>query len=141
MTPVMNRSVLTIFIMGILAMVMLTMFGSFFVGKVGGAEGVHSLKEDLQQIYGSAMADKEALRVVVVMENEEPGLLIEYSPNPKLANNESALRYHTQRVMRFVLGRKFWRKRARFVTIRVTRPQKPVFELRQRNERAKKPAA
>lgn len=136
----MNRSLLTIFLMGVISMVMLSMFGSFFIGKVGGAENVVGLKNDLKQVFGAAMKDPEALKLKVVLDNEESGLLVSYEINPATAAKANSFRFHRLRVINLIYGRSFWKRRAKFVTLRIRLPGGKVHEETFRGPRSPKGA-
>jgi len=123
--------------MGIISMVILCMFGSFFIGKVGGAENVMELKKDLQQVFGPAMKDPEALRVRVVREHEETGLSISYPISPATASKDNAFRFHRQRVVNLIFGRSFWKRKARFINLKITLPDRRVHRETYRNPVAK----
>jgi len=120
----MNRSLTAIAVIGLLGTVSLMMFGSFFVGKVGGAERVADLRRDLAEVFGPTMKDPEALVVRVESREGETGLLIAYSPNDALANPKAkgSLDYQVRRLKNYVLRRDYWRKRAAFVHLRLELP-------------------
>ncbi|MEN8150282.1 MAG: hypothetical protein ABFS86_10690 [Planctomycetota bacterium] len=129
----MNRPLTTIFLMGVIGTVMLTMFGSFFVGKVGGAEKAVGLASDLREVFHPALADREALKLKVVMEGEVTGLLVSYPVAPALAKKPDAFKFHRQRVVNLIYGRSYWRDRAKFVTLRIALPGGGTYEQTYRN--------
>jgi hypothetical protein len=126
----MNRSLMIIFVMGLIATVMLSIFGSFFVGKVGGAEHITSLKAQLRDIYGVNMKDPKALTVKVTKVGEESGILVEYEPVDRLTKNDRKLEFHMQRVSGFVLGSRRLRKHTHFVVLRLHLPNGQTREER-----------
>ena len=117
-----------IFVMGIISMAMLTMMGSFLVGKVGGAERVGSLKADLVAIYGGQMEDPDTLSVRVASIEDRTGLVVEYRPKADFAKNRRAVEKQMGRVANFVLGAEYWRKRSAFVKVRANLPGGKVVE-------------
>ena len=119
-----------IFIMGVIAMLLLSMMGSFLVGRVGGAEKVGALREDLIAIFGGQMEDPKALVVRVATAEGETGLRIEYAPKPKFAGSEKTVRQQMQRIASFVLGTEYWKKHAGFVSIGVRLPAGKTLEDR-----------
>jgi hypothetical protein len=123
-----NKSLLTIFFMGIICMVVLTMFGSFFVGKVGGVENVLALRADLKQVFGSAMEDPEDLKIKVVMENDETGLLVTYAIKAATAEKKRAFEFHRRRLVNMIYGRAFWRRKAKFILLKIRLPNGRVHE-------------
>lgn len=126
----MNRSLMIIFVMGLIATVMLSIFGSFFVGKVGGAEHVTSLRAQLKGVFGVNMKDPEALQVKVKKVEDESGILVEYAPSDRISKDERRLKFHMQRVSGFVLGSRRLRKHAQFVVLRLHLPNGKTVEER-----------
>lgn len=118
----MNRSLMIMSMMGVIAMVMMTAFGSFFVGKVGGAENVAVLKRDVVGIFGSQMVDPDALAAVVRKDGETFGVELRYAIDPEIAKREKALEYHLRRVSEFVLSREATKGTAEFVVIELVLP-------------------
>jgi hypothetical protein len=115
--------------MGVIGMAMLTILGSFMVGKVGGAEKVGALRADIAAIFGSQMADPDLLTVRVVGNEGEMGLLIEYTPAKNISRSEGSIQKQMKRIASFVMGTRYWSKRAAFVTVRANRPVgKPLEE-------------
>lgn len=126
----MNRSLTIIFVMGVIGMAMLTILGSFMVGKVGGAEKVGALKADIAAIFGSQMADPALLTVRVAGKEGETGLVVEYTPAKNVSRNEESIRKQMKRIATFVMGTRYWSKRAAFVTVRANRPVGKALEER-----------
>lgn len=124
----MNRPLITTFMIGVIGMVMMTMFGSFFVGKVGGAEKVVGLENDLREVFHPAMADREALDVRIMMDGKISGLLLSYPVKADLAKKTSAFKHHRQRVVNLIYGRSFWRRKAKFVKLRIALPGGGIHE-------------
>ncbi len=121
----MHRSIMIMLAMGLIGMLLLTMFASFFIGQVGGAENVASLRKELVSVFGSRMAEPEkTLRVSVVRDAGETGLRISFSPNSALAKNRKALTYHLRRMATYVLAVDYWRKRVAFLDLDLRVPGK-----------------
>ncbi len=74
----MKRPLTIIFLIGVMGMLMLAGMGSFFVGKVGGAEAVDEIRAEIAAIYGSRMASPKALAVEVVRDGERNGVRISF---------------------------------------------------------------
>jgi hypothetical protein len=74
----MKRPLTIIFFIGVMGMLMLAGMGSFFVGKVGGAEAVEEIRAEIAAIYGSRMASPKALAVDVVRTDERNGVRISF---------------------------------------------------------------
>jgi hypothetical protein len=125
-----KRSLTVMFVMGVIGMAMLTMLGSFLVGKVGGAERVGTLKADIVAIFGSQMKDPESMEVKVTGSEGDMGLLIEYKPSKRSSRTEGAVRLQMKRIAVFVFGDQYWRKRARFVKVSVVTPKGKRIEER-----------
>jgi hypothetical protein len=102
-------------VIGMLGLVMMSMGGSFYAGKVGGAEKVNVLRDEISAIYGSFMVDTAALEVKVEIHEEQTGLRIAYAVKPVLADSKPRLLAHVRRLRDHVLGNAYWRKRADFV--------------------------
>ena len=117
----MNRSLMIIAVMGVIGMVLLSVFGSFLVGKVGGVENVSSLKKDVAGVFGTLMADPEKLEVTVRKEGQDFGVILRYAPHPGIADRETALDHQTRRIAEFVMSRDGFRKH-RFVIVELTLP-------------------
>jgi hypothetical protein len=126
----MNKSLTAIAVIGLLGMLSLTMFGSFFVGKVGGAERVAGLRRDLAEVFGPTMRDPKSLAVKIETREGKTGLHISYAPNDALskARAKKSLDYQVRRLKDYVLRRKYWRKRAAFVHIRLELPGGKIVE-------------
>jgi len=125
-----SRSLMIIGVMGIVSMVALTMSGSFFVGKLGGADSVLGLRKDISQIFANQMDDPKALKIKVRLLDKKPGLVLEYAPDAELADDDRALSFHMKRVADYILGQRAWRSRAAFVTLRLSLPNGKTVEKR-----------
>ena len=115
----MRRSLTIIMVMGIIALVMVAFAGSFFVGKVGGAEHVRGLRGEILEVYGLSIADHDQLSVKVRLIEEESGLEVIYSPVARLARDEKSCLRQMDRIANFIYGKKRWRKTAAFVLLRL----------------------
>jgi hypothetical protein len=127
-------------VIGMLGLVMLSISGSFYAGKVGGAEKVGELREEISVIYGSHMVDPEDLEVKVEVYEEKTGLRIAYALKPMLAKNEPLLRKHIRRLTDHVLGNRYWAKRAEFVHLAIKLPSGRVQDERRFREPLPEPA-
>jgi hypothetical protein len=123
-----NRSLTVMFVMGVIGMAVLTMLGSFLVGKVGGAEKVGTLKADIVAIFGSQMQDPESIVVKVVGTEGDMGLRVAYVPKKRACRTEQAARLQLRRIAVFVFGDQYWRKRAKFVRVCATTPSGKLYE-------------
>jgi len=110
-----KHSLTIMMVIGMLGLVMMSVGGSFYAGKVGGAEKVNELRDEISAIYGSFMVDPAALEVKVELHEESPGLRISYAVKPVLAASKPRLLAHVRRLRDHVLGNTYWRKRAKFV--------------------------
>lgn len=133
----MNRSLMIMAIIGVLGMVMLSVFGSFLVGKVGSAESLTDLRKDIAGIFGSLMADPERLDVTVRREGRDFGVFVRYPPHEGIADRDQALEYQSRRIAEFVMSRKAFRRHA-FVVVELEMPKGRIRATR--FERAPAPA-
>jgi hypothetical protein len=115
----MRRSLTIIMVMGMIAAVLLAFAGSFFVGKVGGAEHVQALRQEILEVYGAAVASPESLSVKVRRTEKETGLEVVFPPVPRLARDERSCRSQMDRIAMFIYGKKRWRRTADFILMRL----------------------
>jgi hypothetical protein len=126
----MRRSLTIIMAMGLIGLVMIAAMGSFFVGKVGGAEHVADLRSELAQVYGFQMENPDDLRVTVKTRDGESGLLVAFRPSAALLRKPRLLESQTDRLGQYILSLDQWRKRISFVLFELEMPNGKVRERR-----------
>jgi signal transduction histidine kinase len=125
----MNRSLMIIMVMGVLAMVLMAGMGSFFVGKVGGAENVHPLKKELAGVFSFHMKDPRALKVRVKKDEDGEGVLVSYEVNPDFDRDERSRNRQIKRLASHILVQPEW-SRLSYVEVALTLPDGRIREAR-----------
>ena len=127
----MKRPLMTMFMIAVVGMLMITFSGSLFVGKIGGAENVSTLRSDLRQIFGARMAKPEELTVRTVPdENGKAGLIIAFAPIPEVAARKGGMEFQMRRIIDFILNEGYWSKKADFIQFQLTLPNGKIQEHR-----------
>jgi hypothetical protein len=107
--------------MGMIALVLLSMLGASFLGKVGGVEGMPRLRESLLARHGVSVEDPESLRLRPLLVGEgaqtRRGILLRFRPIDDVARSPE----RTQRLMRSmayqIYSQPKWCKRLDFVEV------------------------
>jgi hypothetical protein len=110
------------FMIALLGLLMITMSGSFFMGKVGGAESASGLARDLREVFGARITAPDTLTIRVVTDVEgAKGLVIAFTPSPEVVGKK-ALDFMLQRMVDFVRSQEHWRKTAKFIQFDLVLP-------------------
>ena len=125
----MNRSLMIILVMGLLAMVFMAGMGSYFVGKLGGAENIDPLRGELMRVYGHQMKNRDDLKILPVKEEVEEGLAIIFEPSAGLVRDAGRRDRQLNRMAHYVMGQPEW-KRLSFVDVRLQLSEGVVHESR-----------
>jgi hypothetical protein len=107
--------------MGVIAMLLLSMLGASFLGKVGGAEGIPRLKEELILRHGRDLKEPEALKIRPLHEGQGSdrvrGILVRFQPLPEHASDEMWIEDVMRGLARGVFSDASWSRRIDFVEV------------------------
>ena len=112
----MNRSLMIILAIGLLAMVFVAGMGSYFIGKVGGLENLGPLRQELKAVFGHQMKNREELKVRLAKDEDGEGVVIAFVPTPSLEKDQRRRDRQIRRMANHVLGQPEW-KRLSFVEV------------------------
>jgi len=107
--------------MGMIALVLLSMLGASFLGKVGGVEGMPRLRESLLARHGVSVEDPDSLKLRPLHDGEgeqtRRGMLLRFRPIDDVARSPE----RTQKLMRSmayqIYSQPKWCKRLDFVEV------------------------
>jgi hypothetical protein len=106
---------------GMIGMVLLSMLGVSFLGKVGGAEGIPRLRESLLARHGVNVDDPATFKVrpYHVDEGEErrKGLLIRFRPKEEVARSDKRVESLSRGIAYQIFSQPKWAKRLDFVEV------------------------
>jgi hypothetical protein len=126
----MNRPLTVLFLIGLIGMAMVTVMGSMFVSKVGGAETVLSLREEVVRIFGPRMEDPASLSIVVVLEDGRNGLRVGFRPAASTVGRPAEFMRCLDRIASYLFERQSRRSAADFVLFELPRPDGSVLTHR-----------
>jgi len=118
-----------ILVMGLVAMVVIAGMGSFFIGKVGGAENLNPLRQELKAVFGHQMKNSDELKVRVIKDDDGQGVVVGFTPVPSLARSPELRDRQIRRLASHVLGQPEW-KRVSFVEVHLFLPEGKIQESR-----------
>lgn len=107
-------------VMGLIALVMMAAMGSFFVGKVGGAENVSVLRGELTELYAFCLDPGREFTVHVKMRDGRAGILVSFEPGESLADDREKLERQLRKIAGYIFGQPSWESRVEFVTFKLT---------------------
>ncbi len=125
----MNRSLLIITVLGLLAMVCLAGMGSFFIGKVGGLENLSPLRQELRAVFGHQMKNPDDLKIRVARDGDVEGVVVSFVPSATLGKSRERRERQVRRLANHILGQPEW-KRLGFVEVHLSLPAGRVLESR-----------
>ena len=125
----MNRSMMIITVMGLVAMVCIAGMGSFFIGKVGGAENLSPLRQELMAVFGHQMKNRDEMKVRVVKDEDGEGVVVSFAPSPSLEKSAERRDRQIRRLASHILGQPEW-QRLGFVEVHLSMPAGKIHESR-----------
>ena len=125
----MNRSLMIILVMGLVAMVCIAGMGSFFIGKVGGVENLQPLRQELRAVFGHQMKNRDDLKVRVVKDEDGEGVVVSFEPTPALEKSVKRQSRQIRRLANHILGQPEW-KRLSFVEVHLSLSAGKIRESR-----------
>jgi len=125
--------------MGIVAVVLFALMMNSFLARVGGADALPRLREDLVSRHGPVLEDEASLRIVPrrVKEGETSTrwLVISFRPKAELAASPGALERRMRMMARQVYAQPKYERQYDYVEVRAETDGEPV-ELRLTREDA-----
>jgi hypothetical protein len=120
-TLALRKSMTIIGLMGAIAMVLLSMLGASFLGRVGDIEGLPRLRERLLLRHSGIVEDADSfkLRPLHVGEGEgkRRGLLIRFTPTEEVAGDRERLEKTCRRMAGHVYADPDWARKLDFVEV------------------------
>ena len=117
----MKRSVTIIGLMGIIGMVLISMLGASYISKVGGADAIPGLREDLLLRHGVAITDEDPFRVRPLQEGEGEerlrGMLVRFRPIESILTIPGRLEDRMRMIASHVYSKPKWANRLDFVEV------------------------
>ncbi|MCU0726339.1 MAG: hypothetical protein MUE73_11195 [Planctomycetes bacterium] len=126
----MNRSLLTLSLIGVLGMAAIAAMGSLFVSKVGGADTVGGLRDEVSRVFGVRMETTTSLAITVVRKEDRNGLQVSFRPAAQIAARPSDLARYLDRMAAFLFERQSRRGTAEFVDYVLVLPDGKPFTRR-----------
>jgi hypothetical protein len=134
-----RKSLSIIVIMGIVAMVLIVMMMNSFLSRVGSANALPRLREDLLARHGVVFEDESSLKIAPKRrgdgEEARRWLIIEFRPKADLARSRVALERRMRMMARQVYAQPKYEKRYDFIDVQA-QTDAEVVEIRVTREEA-----
>jgi len=127
-----RRSLTAIAGLGMVAALFLAMMSMIYLGKIRGKEDVRLLEEDLRAVHGVYLSALSPMKITMVRptgEGGSKGLVIDCRVRPDLANSDSMVEFHLDRIAQSALDNPGWKGFLDYVTVNHNGP-KPLSRTR-----------